>query len=110
MKEKSFYHGGVPKMEKGDVILPPSITGVSTLLQYAKKIDPNAVQRNDMVYITTDRKAAEIFAAAYHFGDVYKVKPIGKLSDDPDCTEDGLSYQCEKAVVIAVLRRNVAFV
>lgn len=106
MKEIKFYHGGVPGMEKGDIILPPSITGMSTLLQYSKQIDPDGVQRHDRVYITTSRAAADLFASSYPRGDVYKVKPIGELSEDPDCTEEGLSYQCEKAVVVAAIRRK----
>jgi 8-oxo-dGTP diphosphatase len=30
--EESFYHGGVPGMHVGDMLLPPSVTGVTTLL------------------------------------------------------------------------------
>ncbi|MGE5543859.1 MAG: hypothetical protein ACM3UW_02710 [Bacillota bacterium] len=107
-KEKRFYHGGIPGLNKGDILLPPCITGKSTLLEYSKKIDQNSVQRSDRVYITTDKQAADMYAMVYPHGDTYKVSPIGELEDDPDCLEDGLSYQCEKARIVAVLRRGQA--
>jgi hypothetical protein len=91
-----------PGLKKGEILLPPSITGKSTLLQYAKQIAPDGVQRADKVYVTTDVTSAELFAAVYPHGDVYKVRPHD-MEEDPDCTEHGLSFQCSKAEVIAVI-------
>ena len=106
MKTKKYYHGGIPGLNKGDILLPPLVTGKSTLLEYSREIDPNGAQQNDRVYITTDKLAADMFAFVYPNGDTYKVVPIGDLENDPDCLEDGLSFQCSQAKVIAVLRRG----
>ena len=102
-----YYHGGVKGLSRGDKILPPCETGKSTLLEYAKEIDPNGVQRGDMIYITTDKKAAKMFAMAYPFGDVYDVVPDGELENDPDCLESGLSYQCKSATIKYVVATRV---
>lgn len=103
-KQKRYYHGGIPGLKKGDKILPPARTGRSTLLKYGREIDPKGVQREDRVYLTTDHRAAELFAATYPRGDVYKVVPDGDVEEDPDCLELGLSYQCQSATIKAVIR------
>lgn len=104
-----YYHGGIRGLKQGDKILPPSITGNSTLLQYAQKVDPDGPQRSDRVYITTSRKAARLYAAAIPKGDVYEIIPEGVLEDDPDCSEPGLSYQCASAIVKHVVDISVRF-
>jgi len=105
---KRYYHGGVSGLGMGDKILPPSITGNSTLLQYAREIDPNGVQRNDRIYVTTDKLAAMMFASSLPFGDVYEVEPIGELEHGPDCNEVGLSFQCESATINAIVTKGVS--
>lgn len=105
-KEVRYYHGGVPGLKKGDILLPPSETGKSTILQYAKEFDPNGDQRADRVYITTDKQSADLYAMVYPKGDTYKVAPIGDIEHDPDCLVPGLSYQCEKARILAVVRKG----
>lgn len=102
-----YYHGVVRGLKKGDKILPPSETGKSTLLQYAKQIDQNCDQRPDMVYITTDKKWAKVYASIFPRGDVYEVIPDGVVEYDPDCKEPGLSYQCSSATVKRVLEISV---
>lgn len=106
---KRFYHGGVRGLKKGDKILPPITTGNSTLLQYAQQIDPNGPQREDLVYITTDKKAARMYASIIPRGDVYEVVPDEDLADDPDCTVPGLSYQCASATIKRVVDISVRF-
>lgn len=103
-KEVRYYHGGIKGLKRGDKILPPSITGKNTLLNYAKQLDENCVQREDRVYITTDKNMAQIYAATFPKGDVYRVIPNGLLEDDPDCLEKGLSFQCESATIKAVVK------
>jgi len=97
---KRYYHGGVPGLRVGDTLLPPSITGKSTLLEYAKKVDPNGPQRADRVYLTTDLEAARLFALVYPYGHVYRAVPALPLENDPDCNEPGLSYQTPTAIVV----------
>lgn len=104
-----FYHGGVKGLNVGDQILPPWITGTSALLQIARELDPNGPQRDDKVYVTTDKEAAKLYASAYPNGDVYQVIPSDDIEHDPDCLVPGLSYQCSWAKVKMVVVRDVAF-
>jgi len=97
---KRYYHGGVPGLRVGDMLLPPSVTGKSTLLKYAQEIDPSGPQRADKVYLTTDLEAAKLFAFAYPCGHVYRAVPALPLEDDPDCKEPGISYQTPAAIVV----------
>jgi len=104
---KRYYHGGVRGLKQGDKILPPSVTGNSTLLQFAREIAPTGPQREDRVYITTDKKAARLYASVMPRGDVYEVIPDGELEDDPDCVVAGLSYQCQSATIKRVIDISV---
>jgi Lar family restriction alleviation protein len=101
-----YYHGGIPGLNVGDRILPPRKTGKDTLLKYARVVDPNGPQRDDRVYVTTSKAMACSFAFVYPNGDVYAVRPVAPLERDPDCLENGLSYQCPEAVVLAVVERH----
>jgi hypothetical protein len=59
------------------------------------------------VYVTTHPVAASMFAAMAPIkGDVavYEVEPIGELAHDPDCSDPGLSFECESARVIGIVR------
>lgn len=82
------------------MLLPPSVTGKSTLLKYAQEINPSGPQRADKVYLTTDLEAAKLFAFAYPCGHVYRAVPALPLEDDPDCKEPGISYQTPAAIVV----------
>jgi protein gp37 len=97
---KPYYHGGIPGLKIGDTLLPPNVTGKPTLLKYAQEIAPDGPQRDDRVYLTTDKESASIFAYCYPKGDVYRAIPTLPLEDDPDCLEPELSYQTPKAVVV----------
>ena len=99
---KPLYHGGIPGLNPGSKLLPPSVTGQSTLLEISKQIAPDGPQRSDRVYVTTDFTAALLFAACYPNGDVYEVMPIGELEHDPDCTEHGYGFQCKEALIVRV--------
>ena len=103
-----YYHGGIPNLMRGDKILPPSITGKSTLLEYAREVAPDGPQRADQVYIATDMNAAMLYASVYPYGDVYEVVPDGEVEDDPDCIKIGLSYACESATVKRIIHRHIS--
>jgi rifampin ADP-ribosylating transferase len=95
-----YFHGGPAGLAE---ILPPTRTGVPS----AAKFGAAHVCREDRVYITTDEKAAALFGAlAPVRGDVvvYEVEPIGEIAPDPDCNEPGLSWECESARIVRVVR------
>ena len=89
-------------MRKGQMILPPYITGAKSTADYG-----NSVCDRSKVYITTKYEAALMYAAGVR-GDVYEVNPIGPIEDDPDCNEHGLSFSCDSAKIIKRLRLSDA--
>jgi protein gp37 len=97
---KKYYHGGIPGLKPGEKLLPPNITGKSTLLQYAHLIAPDGPQLADRVYFTTAAEMAELFALVYPNGDVYRAIPKGPIERDPDCLEEGLGYQASEASIV----------
>lgn len=95
-----YFHGGVPGLVKGNMILPPSITGAPSCSEFGAE----HVHRRDRVYLTTKPAAALIFAVTHPSGDgcVYRCTPVGTLEPDPDSNVPGLSVQCERARVVHV--------
>jgi len=97
-----YYHGGPAGLSIGDKLLPPKTTGRPSTAQYgaAGVCDPSKV------YITPDPTAAAMFAAmnADGIGAVYRVRPWGEIAHDPDCSERGLSYSCDGAVILGRVR------
>lgn len=98
-----FFHGGVPDLAPGGMVLPPVSTGrTDTLLDTANAAGMQSPQRRDRVYIATEAEAALLYACSYPFGRgwLYAVEPLGEVEPDPDCSEPGLSFQCERARVV----------
>lgn len=95
-----YFHGGPAGRQRGANLLPPCITKVKGLADYGA----DGVCRRDRVYVTTDQRAALMYAAGHHKGVIYRVKPLGPLEDDPDCLLPGLSYQCERAAVLGIIK------
>lgn len=95
-KMGNYWHGG-PRGLKG-WILPSTETGAPTTADYGA----DKVCRRDCVYVTNNRLAAEMFGSMAPASkvSVYLVQPYGILEPDPDCTEKGLSFQCEKALIV----------
>lgn len=96
----TYWHGGRPGIQRGAYILPPSITKAPNLSQYGAAV----VHRKDRVYVTTQQAAALLYAASVKRGVIYECEPLGLIEPDPDCTLPGLSFQCEKARVIRVIK------
>lgn len=95
-----YFHGGPKGRQRGGFILPPNLTRAKTLANYGA----GGVCRTDRVYVTTDLRAALLYAAGVPKGVIYEVKPVGELEPDPDCLEPGLSFQCESAKVVRVIK------
>lgn len=101
----TYYHGGAPDLT---VILPPSITGVSSLADYVLRTaqsEGNVFCRRDRVYVTTSYEASLLYAVGHPSdeGVAYVVDPVYPLEEDPDCDTPGLSYACRKARVLSVI-------
>lgn len=96
----TYYHGGPAGRQKGAFLLPPVTTGAKTTADFGAA----AVCRRDRVYVTTEFNAALIFASGSRNGVVYVVEPLGTLERDPDCTQEGLSFECERARIVRVIK------
>lgn len=99
ISEGRYYHGGRGGMAKGQFVLPPSITRARSLAKYG-----NHLTDMTQVYVTTNPVAALLYAVGVRNGDVYEVSPVGDLSVDPDCDFPGLSFSCQRARIVKVLR------
>lgn len=94
----TYYHGGVPGLKVGDMILPSCETGAPSTADYGAAI----VCRRDRVYVSTVFQDALVFAAMHQSGDgrIYEVEPVGELVPDNDCLQRGHSFECERARVV----------
>src|SRR5665213_1312644 len=92
-----YLHGGKAGLKVGAYLLPPSVTGVAQ-----NGVVPDCVRRKDRVYITTDPNTAIVWATACGASNFYEVEPKGELTDDPDHKGSGISFECEKAKIVAI--------
>jgi hypothetical protein len=102
-KGREYYHGGVPGLRVGQMILPPTVTGARSTAEFGAA----GVCRRDRVYVTSQPAVAVVFAAGYPSkpGVVYRVRPIGELRLDPDYHgRPGDSLECERAEVLQVIQ------
>lgn len=97
-----FWHGGAAGRAVGEHIVP------GQQLAFRRIIDRDndfSVMRPDFAYATTDRDLAFDFAVRESMktghGALYLVKPIGKITHDPDFPQ-GVSYRCKQAEVLDI--------
>lgn len=99
-----YYHGGYGGLRIGDLVLPPTITGVASCAHFGAA----GVCRRDRVYITSQYQNALEVAATHPSGrgKVYEVLPIGVITVDPDALrmpgQVPWSWECEVAKVVAI--------
>lgn len=89
-------------MKVGQFVLPPSKTGVPSTARFGAA----GICNVDKVYVSTDMHAATYFACMHPSdnGRVYEVEPIGPLTDDPDAKKKDLSFECDMARIVRVIR------
>lgn len=116
-----YFHGGTPILNKGDQILPPSLTGArSTTLESQSELSTDLIaQRTDKVYLTSDLELAQVYAGLWTpdgtdepgGGSVYQVEVHdGSLEPDQDLlSSEGVSFQADSAVILSVWKRSVAY-
>jgi hypothetical protein len=94
-----YWHGGPCGLTE---ILPATTTGVLSCSDLEKMGGPPpGPHRKDRIYLVTQRKFAEYFAALspHKIVSVYLVEPEG-LEHDPDCNTPGLGFQALRGKVI----------
>lgn len=114
-----LYHGSRAVLQPGQLLLPPSQTGVlcASDLGYAYETG-EGWHRRDRVYLSQDLREACVYAAtklltpAPEFctnrtfvgaGMVYVVQPLSDLEDDLEYAADGLSLLSKMAMAARVL-------
>lgn len=93
----TFFHGGAPGLATGDLIRPAISLGIK---KARTSNQPRYSPRR--VYITRLCWYAALFANGTH-GDVYEVRPVGRILPDPDARD---SFTCSCAEIVAVLARH----
>lgn len=108
-----LFHGGVPGLRVGDIILPghdrrhhdgcPWCEARANGGAYLGMDGPT--RREGRVYATPNRLYAKHYASLWGRGDLYRVAPVGELERS---TEDSIDAFCAEAfTVAAVLDRAV---
>lgn len=111
-----YWHGGVPRLRVGDLIEPgherafhdgcPTCEARRAQDQGgpAPTIDGLA-EREDRVYLTTERLYAKHYASLYGRGWLYRVEPVGEVEPS---TEDTIpTFLAPTARVLSVYERAV---
>ena len=88
-------------MRVGEYLLPPATTKA---LSTSDLVNTHGNHRTDRVYVTTDFRDAQMYAAPNRKPVVYEVELEGSVEDDPDSTLSGRSYACEKAKIISIYK------
>jgi hypothetical protein len=109
MTEPAYWHGGAPGLRVGDVIKPRSVDETAPLLDGCPVCEARKAGQqldeddNDpgLVYVTTDRDYARIYAAGYPRGALYRVEPIGALVDRSE-NDPVPSWGCAAAQVLSI--------
>lgn len=102
-----YFHGGAPGLRAGDLIEPQPLSEGGHLVDgcptcEARKAGhqlPSDDLDPSLVYVTTDREYARVYAAGYPMGALYVVQPAGELTPSPDPVP---SWGCSSALVTGV--------
>lgn len=102
-----YFHGGAPGLRPGDLIEPQPLGEGKHLVDGCPTCDARKAGQQlevddlnpDLVYVTTDREYARLYAAGYPRGALYVVEPVGELSPSPDPLP---SWGCSGARVTGV--------
>lgn len=100
-----LYHGGVPGLAVGDMLLAPDESGAThTLSRYVAAGQPHGTRR-DVVYLAVRQDHARVYAALYPDGALYAADPIGPTEPDPDAPR--LAVMCARARITEVIRPRI---
>lgn len=102
-----YFHGGVPGLRQGALLEPQPLGPGKHLVDGCPTCEARKAGEQlptddldaSLVYVTTDREYARVYAAGYPMGALYVVEPIGELSPSPDPVP---SWGCSSARITAV--------
>lgn len=117
--EVTYWHGGAPGIAAGDRLLTPVALMLSGHV-YAPRDAPGLPPTTSLerVYFTTDRQFARAHAHRYELitaagkrvgrGSLYRVRPIGRVEEDPDYEGSGVSWCAPSGIVLEVEEPKVS--
>jgi hypothetical protein len=109
-KSDAWYHGGAPGLRPGDVLEPRPAGDerhywddceVCQARRAGAPLEDDDLDPT-MVYVTSSRIYAKLYASGYPRGAVYRVEPEGELVESPDPASTH-SRGCARARIVAVL-------
>lgn len=117
MSDERYWHGGVPDLRPGDLIEPRTAADTRHLLDGCPTCEArkNGEQLSDddndpgLVYVTTDREYARIYAAGYPCGALYVVEPLGEMVNRTGTHDPAPSWGVPAARVLTVYDPVVRF-
>lgn len=108
-----LFHGGVPDLRVGDLIVPgrerrhhdgcPWCEARNQGEAHLGMDGPS--QHVDRVYLTSNRLYAKYYASLWGRGDLYQVEPVGEVEKSTEDTVE--TFMAAAARVVAVLDRAV---
>ena len=111
MPSPIYFHGGMPGLNPGDVILPgrPNFVDGCKVCDAHRAgeshvLDP-LTKHADRVYMTSDRDYARFYASKYPKGDLYSVEPLGEMAVSDE--DPFPSWTAPSARVVGVYDRYV---
>lgn len=102
-KNLKFFHGTTTKLNIGEDLLPPSITGVE--YRSHPDIDPSEFENYNYIYLTLDLNRAQQYGSdKAKKGEkvyVYEVEPSTDIEKDPEGPYTSIldDYRCSKAKI-----------
>lgn len=112
--DAGYFHGGAPGLSVNDRLQPGAVLGA----QFSYRAG-SAIYDPSFVYVTTDQDVARAYAGRYltlagdqEPGDLYRVRPIGPVHDDPDYAKGGefpgVVLRCRQAVIVEAVDREIS--
>lgn len=111
----TFWHGGAPGLQIGEVLLTAQAAVVAGRVDTAHALQrgyADGTTDRRRVYFTTDREMARGYCGLYKVdaetsGALYRVQPIGAVEVDPDFEGRNVSWCAPGARILAVEEEQV---
>lgn len=106
-----LYHGGVPGLHEGDIIEPGHSRDRfddCPICRARRTHGPDAPEGTghpEQVYCTSSRDYAAFYASMYGRGDVYQVRPLGRLIKSEEDFEG--CWRCDRLLVVRPVEFHV---
>lgn len=115
VSEATFWHGGAPALQVGDVLLTAEAALAAGRLDTAHSLQrgyADGTTDRRRVYFTTDREMARGYCGLYKVdtetsGSLYRVEPIGAVEVDPDSEGRKVCWCAQSARILAVEEEQV---